>query len=61
MERKCEDGISTVVFESDPSVDVRHGLFRLLASKDVPLVGLENVSLTLEDIFARLTMTGGVK
>lgn len=55
---KGEEGISTVVFESDPSVDVRYSLFRLLAKRDVPLLGLENVSLTLEDIFARLTMTG---
>lgn len=58
---KGEEGITTVVFESDPSFDVRYALFRLLASKDVPLVGLEDVSLTLEDIFARLTMTGEVK
>ena len=58
---KGEEGISTVVFESDPAVDVRHGLFRLLASRDVPLLGLEDVSLTLEDIFARLTMTGEVE
>ena len=61
LEDSGDEGISTVIFESDPSLDVRFGLFRLLAEKNVPLVGLENVSLTLEDIFARLTMTGEVK
>lgn len=56
-----ESGIVNVIFESSPVIDVRHGLFRALAQKDMPLVGLENVSLTLEDIFARLTMTREVK
>ncbi len=60
-DEKSEEGMSAVILESDPSVDVRPGLFRLLASKDVPLVGLENVSLTLEDIFAKLTLAGEVK
>lgn len=57
-DENTEENISAVVFESDPAVDVRPLLFRALASKNIPLVGLENVSLTLEDIFARLTLTG---
>lgn len=52
---------SAVIFESNPDMDVRPLLFRTLASKNIPLVGLENISLTLEDIFARLTLSGEVK
>ena len=52
---------SAVIFESNPDMDVRPLLFRILAAKNIPLVGLENVSLTLEDIFARLTLSGEVK
>ncbi len=51
-----EDGISEVIFESTPTIDVRHGLFNLLADKGIALMGLENVSLTLEDIFTSLTV-----
>ena len=52
-----EEGRTAVVFEADVNTDVRLGLFRTLSSKDVPLLALENVSLTLEDIFARLTLS----
>ena len=59
-EREDED-TTAVIFEADPSMDVRPLLFRTLAAKSIPLVGLENISLTLEDIFARLTLSGEVK
>lgn len=56
-----EDGISEVIFDTNPSIDVRHGLFNTLAEKNVALMGLENVSLTLEDIFTSLTVGKGAK
>ncbi|MBR6633436.1 MAG: ATP-binding cassette domain-containing protein [Clostridia bacterium] len=56
-----EEGISEVIFDTDPSIDVRHGLFNVLAEKGVALMGLENVSLTLEDIFTSLTVGKGAK
>lgn len=52
-----EDGATAVIFEASATMDVRPVLFRTLASRDVPLLALENVSLTLEDIFARLTLS----
>lgn len=60
-DEKSEEGACSVILEAKPEFDVRPGLFRLLAEKDVPLIGLENVSLTLEDIFARLTQSKEVK
>lgn len=51
-----EEGITEVIIDTDPTVDVRQRLFRALAEKDVAIMGLENVSLTLEDIFTSLTL-----
>ena len=51
-----EAGITEVIIDTDPAVDVRQRLFRALAEKDVAIMGLENVSLTLEDIFTSLTL-----
>ena len=50
-----EDGICEVIIDTTPEIDVRQRLFRLLAERDIPMMGLENVSLTLEDIFTSLT------
>ncbi|MBQ5747155.1 MAG: ATP-binding cassette domain-containing protein [Clostridia bacterium] len=55
------EGESAVIFESDPMIDVRPLLFKTLSEKGVALLGLENVSLTLEDIFAKLTSSKDVK
>lgn len=60
-DESLEEGACAVIFEADPSIDVRPILFKLLCEKGVPLIGLENVSLTLEDIFARLTLSKEVK
>ena len=49
-------GITEVIIDTDPAVEVRKTVFRLLAEKDIAIMGLENVSLTLEDIFTSLTM-----
>ena len=40
---------------SENGVDIRKPLFNLLAEKGWPLVGLETVSLNLEDVFVRIT------
>lgn len=57
----AETDACAVIFESEPTIDVRPLLFRTLAAKNIPLVGLENVSLTLEDMFAKLTLSREVK
>lgn len=56
-----ESGLSEAIVETDPTVDVRQRLFRALAEKDIAIMGLENVSLTLEDIFTKLTLGKGDK
>lgn len=55
-EESHEDGICEVIITTNPTLDVRHGIFRTLVDKNIPLMGLENVSLTLEDIFTSLTL-----
>lgn len=42
------------LLESQERVDIRKPLFYMLSSKGWPLVGLEGVELSLEDIFIRL-------
>ncbi len=47
------DSVSYLL-ESQERVDIRKPLFYMLSSKGWPLVGLEGVELSLEDIFIRL-------
>ena len=51
--RRDTDSVSYVL-ESQERVDIRKPLFYMLSSKGWPLVGLEGVELSLEDIFIRL-------
>ncbi len=44
------DSFSYLV-ESDTGVDVRKPIFHTLASKDLPMIGLESFSASLEDVF----------
>ena len=43
------------IIESEPNIDVRKKLFRVLAEKGWPMLGLEAVGAELEDIFIKLT------
>ncbi|MBQ8392285.1 MAG: ATP-binding cassette domain-containing protein [Clostridia bacterium] len=43
------------IVEGAPNIDIRKKLFRVLASKDWPILGLEAVGADLEDIFIKLT------
>lgn len=51
--RRDTDSVSYLM-ESQERVDIRKPLFYMLSSKGWPLVGLEGVELSLEDIFIRL-------
>ena len=51
--KRDTDSVSYII-ESQDRVDVRKPLFYMLSSKGWPLVGLEGVELSLEDIFMRL-------
>ncbi len=51
--KRDTDSISYLI-ESEERVDARKPLFYTLASKGWPLVGLEGMELSLEDIFIRL-------
>ena len=51
--KRDTDSISYLI-ESEERVDARKPLFYALASKGWPLVGLEGMELSLEDIFIRL-------
>ncbi len=51
--KRDTDSISYMI-ESQDRVDVRKPLFHMLASKGWPLIGLEGMELSLEDIFMRL-------
>ncbi len=51
--KRDTDSISYLI-ESEERVDARKPLFYMLSTKGWPLVGLEGVELSLEDIFIRL-------
>ncbi|MBR4278683.1 MAG: ATP-binding cassette domain-containing protein [Clostridia bacterium] len=51
--KRDTDSISYMI-ESQERVDIRKPLFYLLSSKSWPLIGLEGMELSLEDIFMRL-------
>lgn len=51
--KRDTDSISYLI-ESEERVDARKPLFHMLSSKGWPLVGLEGMELSLEDIFIRL-------
>ena len=42
------------MIESQERVDIRKPLFALLSGRNWPLIGLEGMELSLEDIFMRL-------
>lgn len=52
---------TSYLLESQERVDIRKPLFYALASKSWPLIGLEGVELSLEDIFIRLVGKGSDK
>ena len=58
--KRDTDSVSYLL-ESQERVDIRKPLFYALAGKGWPLVGLEGVELSLEDIFIRLVGKGGEK
>ena len=51
--KRDTDSISYLI-ESEDRVDIRKPLFSLLAGRGWPLIGLEGMELSLEDIFMRL-------
>lgn len=51
--KRDTDSVSYLL-ESQERVDIRKPLFYMLSSKGWPLIGLEGVELSLEDIFIRL-------
>jgi len=51
--KQDSDSISYLI-ESDERIDARKPLFATLASKGYPLIGLEGVEMSLEDVFVRL-------
>lgn len=51
--RQDGDSVSYLV-ESEERIDARKPLFAALAAKGYPLIGLEGVEMSLEDVFVRL-------
>ncbi|MBR0231882.1 MAG: ATP-binding cassette domain-containing protein [Clostridia bacterium] len=58
--KRDTDSISYLL-ESQERVDIRKPLFFALAAKGWPLIGLEGVELSLEDVFIRLVGKGNEK
>lgn len=50
-----EQGVYEFSIESEPGSDIRRDLFKRLAERNYPLLGLKTTELTLEDIFLQLT------
>ena len=57
-----EQGTTDFLIESEPNVDIRKMLFRLLSDRDWVLMGLKSMDMSLEDVFVSLiTNEGGVE
>lgn len=52
---KRQEGVYEYTIEAIENVDVRREVFKRLAERNWPLLGLRSSELTLEDIFLRLT------
>ncbi len=50
-----EQGVYEFSIEAEPGSDIRRDLFKRLAERNYPLLGLKTTELTLEDIFLQLT------
>ena len=53
-----EGGVYDYTLEAEPGADVRRELFKRLAERNWPLIGLKSSELSLEDIFLQLTAEG---
>lgn len=57
-----EQGTTDFLIESEPNVDIRKMLFRLLSDRGWTLMGLKSMDMSLEDVFVSLiTNEGGVE
>lgn len=52
---KREEGVYEYQIESEENVDIRREIFKRLAERNWPLLGLRSSELTLEEIFLQLT------
>lgn len=59
MER--ERGVYEYEIEAQEGADLRRELFKRMASRSWPILGLKSSELTLEDIFLRITMGEGIE
>ncbi|MDR1067498.1 MAG: ABC transporter ATP-binding protein [Clostridiales bacterium] len=53
-----EEGAWDVIITGKENADVRETVFRLMAAKDMPLLMLKPVDLTLEEVFLKITNAG---
>lgn len=57
-----EQGTTDFLIESEPNVDIRKMLFRMLSDRGWVLMGLKSMDMSLEDVFVSLiTNEGGVE
>ncbi|MBQ7035670.1 MAG: ATP-binding cassette domain-containing protein [Clostridia bacterium] len=54
-----EQGTTDFLIECQPSVDIRKPLFRMLAERGWPLMGLKSMDMSLEDVFVSLIANEG--
>jgi len=54
MREQRDDGSTAYLIEGEPNIDIRKPLFFGLAEKGWPIMGLENMGMSLEDIFIKL-------
>ena len=59
---KREAGVYEFVVEAKQGADIRREVFKRLAERNWPLLGMRSSEMTLEDIFLQLTKdSGGAK
>ena len=54
LKEQRDSDATTYLIEGQPNIDIRKNLFFAMAEKSWPIVGLESVGMSLEDIFIKL-------
>ena len=50
-----EEGTMDFIVESEPETDVRRDMFYSLAKADLPILSMQNMALSLEEVFLEVT------
>jgi ABC-2 type transport system ATP-binding protein len=60
VQKQKEPSVFEYQIETDPNHDIRRVLFNTLAAHNMPMIGLKTGSLSLEEVFLKITETANI-